>query len=99
MKKLRLMKKLQLFLIISLLIMPIIFLSSCESSKNIALEIETPVLTPPEELKVTFIDKPQEGGLFLSYFEYRKLATNITRLRQYISDLEDAVDFDKDKEK
>lgn len=85
------MKKISiLFLTVSLLIMPTIFLAGCKTAES----QEYSTVTLPEryeELYVRFEDMPEHGGLLLKYDEYRKLAINVQSMRSYEKQLEELL--------
>ncbi len=65
----------------------ILFLMGCSSTET---QVETTPIMPEKytELKVTWQDCPEKGGLLLSYDEFRKLAFNIKNMREYEAKLE-----------
>jgi len=81
-----------------LLIALTIFLSSCKSTQITNAEIaqtlaaiQPPMPTPPVMEAVQFEDK--DGGLWLSYNDYRALERNIISLREYAARLEIVIWF------
>lgn len=62
----------------------------CESTVDVNT---VPVVLPEryEELSVAWQDMPEQGGLFLSYEEYRKLELNIINMRSYQEKLEGII--------
>jgi hypothetical protein len=80
-----------------LLIAPIVF-STCTTTKSVNSEIETtlaaikpPVPQAPELEPVVFEDR--DGGLWLSYQDYRALERNVIALREYAGRLEVVIEF------
>lgn len=63
---------------------------SLASCKTVTIEQHAAQVLPEkaEELPVHFEDRPAEGGLFLAYDEYRKLAFNVQNMRAYEDKLE-----------
>lgn len=81
-----------------LLTVLMISLSDCKTTSDVPVDIEDilkttvpPVPDQPEMLPVHFIDR--EGGLWLSYDDYRNLEKNIIKMREYSRKLEIIVDF------
>lgn len=74
----------------SIILIVIATCCGCESTVEVS---QTPVVLPTkyEELDVTWKDMPEEGGLFLSYEEYRKLELNIINMRAYQEKLEGII--------
>jgi len=89
---------LQRLLILSLLFALTIFSTSCKSAQITPLEIEKtlaaiapPVPVPPAMEPVQFEDR--DGGLWLSYGDYRALERNIIAMREYAAKLEIIIRF------
>jgi hypothetical protein len=81
-----------------LLVALTIFLSSCKTAQITSAEIagtlaaiQPPMPTPPATEPVMFEDK--NGGLWLSYNDYRALERNIIALREYAQKLETVIWF------
>lgn len=86
-------KSLQKHLMLILLLALIIFLVSCKSAQITTAEIESvlaaispPLPAKPEHEPVRFEDR--DGGLWMSYNDYRALERNIIELRKYAAKLE-----------
>jgi hypothetical protein len=77
----------------------IIFLSSCKTTAQITnsdvgavlADIAPPVPVSPEPEPVRFEDR--DGGLWLSYNDYRALERNIIAVREYAAKLEIIIGF------
>jgi hypothetical protein len=95
-------KNLRRLLILSLLLAPTIFLSNCTSTQAANADAGTalaalvpPTPAPPETEPVQFEDR--DGGLWLSYNDYRALERNIIALREYARRLEITIWFYRDE--
>lgn len=71
---------------ILLILLFVILFSGCQTHRESCPELILPERY--EELKVSWMDMPEEGGLFLPYGEYRKLEINIVNMREYERTLE-----------
>ena len=69
------MKRILLILLFAILV------SGCQTHRESCPELILPERY--EELKVSWEDMPEKGGLFLPYGEYRKLEINIVNMREY----------------
>lgn len=75
----------------ALLIAPTVFLMGCKTAEAIGAGRSAALPERYNELKVTFRDKPEEGGLLLLYDEYRKLEWNVMNMRDYERQLEQII--------
>lgn len=75
---------------VATLMLIIVMFCGCTSTVDVE---PVPVVLPEryEELAVQWQNMPEQGGLFLSYGEYRKLETNIINMRAYQEKLEGII--------
>jgi hypothetical protein len=86
------------FLTLILLIAPTVF-SACATTKSVSEEdvktalaaVQPPAPAAPEIEPVQFEDR--DGGLWLSYDNYRALERNVIALREYAARLEIIIGF------
>jgi hypothetical protein len=91
-------RNLRRLLILILLLAPTIFSTGCKSTQITPVEVEAalaaiapPVPVLPEAETVRFEDR--DGGLWLSYSDYRALERNVIALREHIARLEIVIRF------
>ncbi len=74
-------------------VLPLFLLVGCVSQAP----LKRPILELPPAPSIQGVEfQDTEGGLFLSYREYRKLEENIIEYRRYILDLEAQLGFYKE---
>lgn len=81
---------------LTLLIVLITSFPSCETTAEMEIPQQKQKLdipTPPVMKSVNFADQPDDGGLFISYENYRNLENNIIEYRRYIKELEKQIRF------
>jgi len=81
-----------------LLIALIIYSSSCKTTQTAPADVQAvlaaiapPMPVPPEMEPVFFEDR--DGGLWLSYNDYRALERNVIAMREYAAKLEIVIRF------
>ena len=91
----------QKLLILILLLALTVFLNSCKSSQITNADVQAtlaaiapPVPVLPDMEPVQFEDR--DGGLWLSYNDYRALERDIIALREYIRKMEIVINFYRD---
>ena len=92
-------KALQVLRILIWLIAPISFFS-CKTPGSVSVDAALAALTPPMPLSpvmepVRF--EGRDGGLWLSYSDYRSLERNVIAMREYIEKLEIIIRFYRDE--